>query len=474
VKSLLLLLLLVAGGVVGYFYWQSIKYPASIEEPRVEQIRKSNIEEKITGSGKLELKGGLHVIFPETSGKIVKVTEGLVVGTQVKKGQLLFQLDDTQAQAELSAAEANVMTADASIEEAKAKQIVAKAKIDTIEEELNVSRTKLASAKNKGMAGVAPEGLIKEAEQELKKNETAAKGAAAFINEANATYQTALANKKRAEVMVVVRKRQLEQMSITVPADGIILSVSGFLKEGQLIAPQLAAQTGSLITIASNPDQWEVKAQISEQDIGKIQQKLAQQPQVRFTVEAYSAERIKFTGKVIDIAALPSSPSRPSMAGLDPMQLAALAGSSNTSGPSNYTVTVAVDPIPEAIAKNHTLKVGFIASDLQIIVENYNDIVTVSSAALSFTPDPLSDAQQKELKKNEEEGWSAVWFWEGGKYLPRYIKAGASEMGRTHVKEVLGSKPEDLLNKSAVIEAPRKVEKTSIFGLGDKPLRMPG
>jgi membrane fusion protein (multidrug efflux system) len=471
VKSLLLFLLLLAGGVVGYFYWQSGKYPVSVEEPKVETIRKGNIEEKITGSGKLELKGGLYYVVPEAPGKVVKVAEGLAVGKVVKKGMLLLQLDDTLPQAELSAAEANVMTAEASIEEAKAKQIVAKAKIATIEEELNFSRTKLASAKQKEMTGVAPAGLLKEAEAELKKNETAAKGAAAYVNEADASYQTAVANKKRAEVMVTAKKRQLEQAAMTAPVDGVILNVSGYLKEGQLIAPQV---TGALLTIANNPDQWEVKAQISEQDIGKLQQKLALKPAVRFTVEAYSAERIKFNGKVIDIAALPSAPARPSMAGLDPMQLAALAGNAGSSGPANYTVTIAVDPIPEAVAKNHPLKVGFVASDLQIIVENYSDIVTVPSAALSFTPDSMSDAQQKELKKNEEEGWSAVWFWEGGKYQARYIKAGASELGRTQVKEVLQGKPEDLVNKSAVIEAPKKVEKASIFGLGDKPLRMPG
>lgn len=467
-KSLLLFLLLLAGGVVGYFYWQSSKYPVSVEEPKVEIIRKGNIEEKITGSGKLELKGGLYYVVPEAPGKVVKVAEGLAVGKVVKKGMLLLQLDDTLPQAELSAAEANVMTAEASIEEAKAKQIVAKAKIETIEKELNVSRTKLASAKQ---SGVVAGGILKDAEAELEKNETAAKGAAAFVNEANASFQTAVANKKRAEVMVTAKKRQLEQAAMTAPVDGVILNVSGYLKEGQLIAPQV---TGALLTIANNPDQWEVKAQISEQDIGKLQQKLALHPAVRFTVEAYSAERIKFSGKVIDIAALPSTPARPSMAGLDPMQLAALAGNAGSSGPANYTVTISVDPIPEAIAKNHPLKVGFVASDLQIIVENYSDIVTVPSAALSFTPDTMTDAQQKELKKNEEEGWSAVWFWEAGKYQARYIKAGASELGRTQVKEVLQGKPEDLVSKPAVIEAPKKVEKASIFGLGDKPLRMPG
>ena len=467
-KSLLFFLLLLAGGVVGYFYWQSTKYPVSIEAPKTEDVRKGSIEEKITGSGKLDLKGGLHYVLAEAPGKIVKISPGIAVGQRVKKDAVLFKMDDTQAQAEVSAAEANVMTADASIEEARAKQIVAKSKIDTIEEELNAGRIKLASAKQKQQQGVAPDGLVREAEGDLKAKEVAATGAKAYVNEANATFKTAEANKKRAEIMVLVKKRLLEQMTITAPTDGVILDVHNYLKEGQLIAPQL----GALITIANHPDKWEVKAQISEQDIGKLQQKIntESKPIVRFNVEAYSVERIKYSGRVVDIAALPSSKARPNM--LDPVSLAALAGGGGSSGPANYTVTIAVDPIPESISKTHPLFVGYTASDLQIIIENFNDIITVPSAALSFTPESLTDAQQKELRKNEEEGWSAVWFYANGNYSAKYIKAGASEQGRTHVKEVLQGKPEDLLGKAAVIEAPKKPESGGLFG--NTKIRMPG
>lgn len=147
-------------------------------------------------------------------------------------------------------------------------------------------------------------------------------------------------------------------------------------------------------------------------------------------------------------------------------------GSGSASGPASYNVIITVDPINESIRKTHPLFVGYTASDLQIIVENFNDIVTVPSPALAFTPEGLSEEKQKEHKKNEEEGWTAVWFWSGGNYFPKYIKAGASEEGRTHVKEVLGGKPEDLLGKSAVIEAPRKPEKGGLFGGG--PIKMPG
>jgi multidrug resistance efflux pump len=469
VKSLLVTIVLLAGGIVGYFYWQHTKYPVSIDEPKVELIKKSTIEDKITGSGKLELKGGLYYVLAEAPGKIVKLGDGIVVGNAIKKDAILFRLDDTQAQAELSSAEASVTTADADIERARAMQITAQAKIESVNEELNFARTKLVTGKQREKEGVAASGLVKEAEAELKKVEAAAKGADAYLSEANASYKTALANKKRAETMVLVKKRLLEQMNITAPTDGVILNVSNYLKDGQLIAPQV----GALVTIAKNPNQWEVKAQISEQDIGKLQQKLNQDKnaQVRFAVEAYSVEKIKFTGKVIDIAALPSSPARPNLGGLEALQAAALGGGSS-SGPANYTVTIEVDPIAENISKTHPLKVGFVASDLQIILENFNDIVTIPSPALSFTPEGMNESQQKELRKNEEEGWSAVWFWSDGKYYPKYIKAGASEEGRTHIKEVLGGKPDDLLGKAVVTDAPKKPEKGGLFGGG--PIKMPG
>ena len=132
---------------------------------------------------------------------------------------------------------------------------------------------------------------------------------------------------------------------------------------------------------------------------------------------------------------------------------------------------ITVDPLSESLRQAHPLFVGYTASDLQIIVENFNDIVTIPSPALSFTPENLTEAQQKELKTNEADGWSAAWFWSNGSYYPKYIKAGASEDGRTHVKEVLGGKPEELLGKSAVIEAPKKPESGGLF---DKKFKIPG
>lgn len=478
-KSLLLFLLLVAGGVVGYFYWQQTRYVSSTEEPKMEAIRKGNLEEKITGSGKLELKGGVYYVVAETAGKIEKVTPDLSVGKQVNKGDVLIKLDSSIAQNKLSEAEAAVKTAQADLRRAEANKSEKLAQINAIEKELDFQKAKLERAQlNKDNLGA---GVLKEYQKELEKAEASAQASFALRDVAEANITLAQANLQRAEAGLTLARRGLEAMTINSPCNGIILEMNKLVKDGQPI--NAGPVNGSaLFIIAPGLDEWEIKAQISEQDIGKLHSKLktftpeqlksGQGVPVRFNVEAYSAERIKFTGKVLRVDPLPAVTQRTGMAGLEALMAMGGGGAANNSGPASYNVIISVDPLDGAMRKTHPLFVGYTASDLQIIVENYSNVVTVPSAALSFTPEGLSDAQQKELKKNEEEGWSAIWFWNKGSYEPKYVKAGASEEGQTHIKEVQGGKPEDLLGKQAVTEAPKKPEPSGLFG--GKTFRMPG
>lgn len=478
-KSLLVTIVLLAGGIVGYFYWQHTKYPVSIDEPKVELIKKSTIEDKITGSGKLELKGGLYYVVAEAAGKIEKVTPDIHVGKHVQKGEQLLKLDSSIAQNRVSEAQAAVKTAQADIKRAEANKLEKAAQIKAMEKELDFNRAKLERAQvNKDNLGA---GLVKEAQKELEKAEAAAQASNALLVVAEANITLAMANAERADAGLVLANRGLESTRITAPCDGIILEVNKLVKDGQPISAG-PVNGAALFIIAPNLDEWEIKAQISEQDIGKLQSKLkaltpdqikeAKGVPVRFTVEAYSAEKIKFNGKVLRIDPLPAASQRAGLGGLEALVALGGGGGGASSGPASYNVIITVDPIDEAIRKTHPLFVGYTASDLQIIVENFNDIVTIASPALSFTPEGMNESQQKELRKNEEEGWSAVWFWSDGKYYPKYIKAGASEEGRTHIKEVLGGKPEDLLGKAAVTDGPKKPEKGGLFGGG--PIKMPG
>ncbi len=478
VKSLLLFIILLAGGIVGYFTWQHAKYPVSLDEPKVDFIRKSSIEEKITGSGKLELKGGLYYVVAETAGKIEKVTPDLIVGKQVKKGEALLKLDNSIAQNKVSEAEAAVKTSQANIKRAEANKVEKIAQINAIDKEVEFVRAQVQRAvENKESL---PGFDLKLGQKNLDKAVASSQASYALRDVAEADITLALANAQRADAGLILARRGLESMTITSPCDGVILEVNKLAKDGQPIN-QGPVNGSALFIIAPNQDDWEVKAQISEQDIGKLQSKLKELTPVqikagngvpvRFTVEAYSTEKIKFTGKVLRIDPLPAASQRAGLGGLEAL-IALGGGSGSSTGPASYNVIITVDPLSESLRQTHPLFVGYTASDLQIIVENFNDIVTIPSPALSFTPENLTEAQQKELKTNEADGWSAAWFWSNGNYYPKYIKAGASEDGRTHVKEVLGGKPEELLGKSTVIEAPKKPEKSGLFGGG--PIKMPG
>lgn len=478
-KSLLLFILLVAGGVVGYFYWQQTRYVTSTEEPKVEAIRKGNLEEKITGSGKLELKGGVYYVVAETAGKIEKVTPELSVGKHVKKGDVLIKLDSSIAQNRVSEAEAAVKTAQADLKRAEANKVEKIAQINAIEKELEFVRAGVKRMEE--LKDSVEGGKLNLAKKELEKAEASAQASYALRDVAEANITLALANLQRAEAGLTLARRGLEAMTINSPCDGIILEMNKLVKDGQPI--NAGPVNGSaLFIVAPGMDEWEIKAQISEQDIGKLHSKLktftpeqlkaGQGVPVRFNVEAYSAERIKFTGKVLRVDPLPAVAQRTGMAGLEALMAMSGGGVANNSGPASYNVIISVDPLDAAMRKTHPLFVGYTASDLQIIVENFSNIVTVPSTALSFTPEGMNEAQQKELKKNEEEGWSVVWFWNKGTYEPKYVKAGASEEGQTHIKEVLGGKPEDLLGKQVVTEAPKKPEPSGLFG--GKTFRMPG
>jgi multidrug efflux pump subunit AcrA (membrane-fusion protein) len=463
VKALLALIVAIALGVVGYVYWQSTKYQTKADEHKFGKIELGHIEEKLTASGKVEAKGGLRYVLAEANGKIVSGADKLASGKTVHKGDVLLQLDDITAQYTVAMAESSLAAARSDQTRAQASLVANQAKVNAVQKELEFNRTKLDRAR-KNSDSVAG-GQLKEAEAEFEKSEAAAKAAEAFVIEANAAIAAATGKVQQAEAGVSLAKRGFEQTRITAPCDGVCLEVNKIVKDGQLIGPQ----AGPLVTIAPYPDQWELKAQISEQDIGRLQNKLSTSANhtalVRFSTEAYAAEKIKpFTGKVLRIDPLPTTPQRPSLGGgLDAMAIAGLMGNPST-GPSTYTVTVAVDPLNEDVRKNHPLYVGYTATDLQIVLHEYDHVVTVPSAALSFTPEGLSDAQQNELRQLTDEGWSAIWFATNGHYDATYIKAGASEDGKTHILEVRNSKPEDLLGKAAVTEAPKKQEQDSLFG----------
>jgi RND family efflux transporter, MFP subunit len=144
---------------------------------------------------------------------------------------------------------------------------------------------------------------------------------------------------------------------ITSPIDGIVLERD--IDPGQSVVGGSTSST-SLFTLAANLEQMQIKAEVDELDISSIKKG----QEVRFTVEADSGTT--FTGKVKEVRLVPES-------------------SSNL---VYYYVIILADNKSGKLLPGMTASVNFIK-------QKKSDILTVSSAALRFSPTTLSDAEKQ-------------------------------------------------------------------------------
>ncbi|MFA6856813.1 MAG: efflux RND transporter periplasmic adaptor subunit [Treponema sp.] len=147
---------------------------------------------------------------------------------------------------------------------------------------------------------------------------------------------------------------------ITSPVDGIVLSRE--IDAGSSVTGGSVSSSTTLFTIAGNLEQMEIEAEVDELDINSI--KTGQK--VMFTVEA--APGVEFTGNVKEVRLVPET-------------------SDNL---VYYYVIILADNKSGKLLPGMTANINFIK-------EEKDDILTVPSAALRFTPSTLSDAEKNRL-----------------------------------------------------------------------------
>ena len=231
--------------VVKYFGSSSI--PVKVE---TETINKGEITTSVTATGTLEA-----ILTVEVGTQVSGVIEKIFVdyNSEVKKGQLLAQLDETALAATLEQSKASVDQAEAELKYQKA----------------TYERNKALLAKD----------LIAQSDFDLAEYNYS-KSAAALIN-AKSAYEKNRIN--------------LSYARIYSPIDGVVLERA--VDEGQTVAASFSTPT--LFSIANDLTQMQVEADVDEADIGQI--KVGQR--VEFTVDAFPED--KFDGSVTEIRIQP-------------------------------------------------------------------------------------------------------------------------------------------------------------------------
>lgn len=237
----------VLGGMTAFFAFGKAKQPMQIESAKV--IRGS-INDVITATGTLEALETVEV-GTQVSGVIKKIY--VDYNSQVKKGQILAQLDETPLLAQLEQSKASVDQAEAEVQYQKA----------------TYERYKTLIQKK----------LIAQSDYDL----------------VEYNYNKAVATLKQAQSVYDKNKINLSYATIYSPIDGIILDRA--VDEGQTVAASF--NTPTLFTIANDLTRMQVEASVDEADIGKV--KVGQR--VDFTVDAYPD--MKFDGEVTQIRLQP-------------------------------------------------------------------------------------------------------------------------------------------------------------------------
>jgi HlyD family secretion protein len=250
--------LVLAGAAVGYF--SSAPASSKLSYTTVPAAI-GNLTVEVSATGTLQPLTQVD-ISSELSGVVRSVA--VEENQQVRKGDVLAELDTTRLVAQIERAQASVKAAEAKVTDAQTT--------------LKESEQTLTRSKQ-----LAQRGMV--AEQALESAQAARDRADSAVASAEANLAIAVAELK-------LQQADLEKSTIYAPIDGIVLTRS--VDPGQTVASSLQAPV--LFVIAADLKQMELKAAIDEADIGKV----APGQKARFAVDAFPERR--FDAEIRDIA----------------------------------------------------------------------------------------------------------------------------------------------------------------------------
>ena len=472
----------------GLYFWGGDSATAQYLTARVDR---GNLRNTVTATGALQAVTTVQV-GSQASGSIAALYADF--NSVVKKGQVIAQLDPSQAKAQVDQARANLQQARASlaqaqaavtnsragISDAQARGLAAKSTVQNnqagvsaaeanvtvlkaqqddamsllkqqesllkagviAQRDYDVAMTAYKTAEARYNQAVAQLNQSKLSEQSsasagIAQSQAAIEQSKAQLQQSQAQVQANAASVQQAQAALSLAEVNLSHTTITSPIDGIV--VSRDVNVGQTVAASLSAPT--LFTIANDLTQMQVIANIDQADIGLVEQAKS----VKFSVDAFPGK--EFDGKIQEMR-------------LNPV---------NVQNVVTYNVVINVEN-PE-----QTLKPGMTAN-LTITIDERNNVLKVPNAALRFRPQDADRQRtgagagnnaagqgqgQGQGRRNRQQGDNAagngggdnsnfapasapvlpgqtrvVWVMgQDGKPQPRRIKVGLSDGASTEVVE---------------------------------------
>jgi HlyD family secretion protein len=275
-------ILALAGG--GAWWWTQ-RSKADEVSYRTAKLERGNLQATVSASGAVNPVKQVSV-GTQVSGQIKDIYVDF--NSEVKAGQLIALIDPEtleyrvrQAQADLDASRAAVLTAQANI--AASNAAVSRAKVDQIESQRDLDRQQSLADKQFVAQSVADK-----ARALVSSSTESVKAAQAQLGVTQAQIKSAQANVQQRDAALAQARIDLSRTKITSPVDGIVIKRA--IEKGQTVASSL--QSPELFVIAQNLSDMQVDASIDESDVGRIRNG----QKASFTVDAFPGQT--FEGEV--------------------------------------------------------------------------------------------------------------------------------------------------------------------------------
>lgn len=258
--KILLTVLLVAAAGGGYWWWQSHQHASGKIHYLTETATRMTIRKTVNATGEIDAVQ-LVTVGAQASGKITELRAE--IGQEVKKGDLIAQIDPTTQTNALNSARAQLETYKAQLESRRVALKIAQTRYDRevrLRKSDSTSRANLEDAENTLAAAKAS---VKEIESQIVQQ----------------------------QISVNTAETNLGYTRIVAPLDGTIVAVP--VKQGQTVN---ANQTTPTIAQIADLTNMEIKIEVSEGDIPFIKPGL----RVRYTLLGAPDKPYRTTISTID------------------------------------------------------------------------------------------------------------------------------------------------------------------------------
>jgi HlyD family secretion protein len=350
--------LVIAGGLIA-----ATSGGTKIDPSKLAKVERGDLAKSVVATGKIE-----PITKVEVKSKASGIVKKLYVdyGDQVKKGQILCELDRDEIQARVDQARAQLEASDASLSATKAD--LTRARVDA--EGPDVPLLKRAYERAQGMAkeGVVSASALDDAEKnyELALNKQNVAKAQLQVLQAKIGQAQGQVSQDRANLKQL--EEQLSYTTIESPLDGVVLSRD--VQMGDAVSSILVlGSTATLVMTLGDTSEVYVKGKVDESDIGKV---WLGQP-ARIKVESFKDKT--FTGKVTKIS---------------PMGV-------EKDNVTTFETRVSINN-PEGVLK------AMMTANAEIILEEHKNVLQIPEGAILYDKDKnasveIPDPRAKEGKK---------------------------------------------------------------------------